>query len=60
MTQVAAGYAFAGYGVLCTVYGLFLGAAVDALGVRRSLIVSYTLSFASRLAISLRTRSPTE
>jgi len=53
-----AGSAFAVFGILCTVYGLFLGAAIDKLGVRRSLIVSYTLSFASRLAISLTRSKP--
>jgi MFS family permease len=54
----AAGTAFAVFGILCTVYGLFLGYVIDRLGVKRSLLISYTVSFASRLAISLTRSTP--
>jgi hypothetical protein len=53
MSDVAAGAAYGLWGTLSTLYGFLLGPAIDSLGVRRALILSFTLSAASKLALAL-------
>ena len=55
MTDVGAGAAYGLYGTLSTLYGLFLGTAVDLLGVRRSLLLSFTVSAAAKIVIATST-----
>jgi MFS family permease len=50
-----AGIAFGLWGTLLVAYGLFLGGAIDALGVRSSLILCFVLNVASRLVMASTT-----
>ena len=52
MSDVGAGAAYGLYGTLMTLYGLLLGAAVDALGVRRSLVLSFIVGCAAKVVIA--------
>ena len=55
MSDVGAGAAYGLYGTLSTLYGLFLGTAVDFLGVRRSLLLSFLVSAAAKMVIATAT-----
>jgi POT family proton-dependent oligopeptide transporter len=55
MSDVGAGAAYGLYGTLSTLYGLFLGTAVDWLGVRRSLLLSFLVSAAAKVVIATAT-----
>ncbi len=52
MTDVSAGAAYGLYGTLSTLYGLLLGSAVDALGVRRTLAASFLVSALAKVVIA--------
>ncbi len=50
---MAAGAAYGLWGTLSTLYGFALGPAIDRLGVRRALVISFSLSAASKLVLAL-------
>ena len=58
MSDVSAGVAYGLWGTLSTLYGLLLGRAIDAMGVRRALALSFTVSALAKLVIAT-TRSRT-
>ena len=54
-SDIEAGYIYAAYGLLCSVFGLFAGPAIDALDLRSALLVGTVPSFAARLGSALTT-----
>lgn len=53
LSDIEAGAAYGLWGTLSTLYGLLLGPAIDALGVRRALVCSFTASACAKLALAL-------
>lgn len=57
LTDLEAGTVYGAWGTLLTLYGLFLGSAIDWLGVKNSLLLCFIINIASRLVMACTTFS---